>query len=386
MESLPLYVWIIIFVVLYSIVKGISEGRAAQKAKFEYDKQLKLEEFKHRKALQEKLSRMLGDKPNAFSSGNIEGRKWFSELVAEAHAVVDQLHIDHLNYKKRPAYRAAETVSEFKGKNKELRKQLKYYEYQIKTYEEFFPMLEEVGDQILDDDSFLNEGTGQEDIEKLDPVIRFIPKEEFDKLPASERNQKALDNYKNKNHSSLGIGRFYERYIGYLYEKKGWAVKFHGVIEGYEDLGRDLICSKDKVVEIIQAKNWSKSKLIREKHLFQLYGTVIQYKVSNKDKIKHEKLKIKPIFTTTTELSETAQAVADDLKIRVDTIELDKNYPMIKCNVNKVTSEKIYHLPIDQQYDKILIGDEQGECYAATTKEAEKQGFRRAWKYRGPNE
>ena len=50
---------------------------------------------------------------------------------------------------------------------------------------------------------------------------------------------------------------------------------------------------------------------------------------------------------------------------------------MIKCNVNKVTSEKIYHLPIDQQYDKILIGDEQGECYAATTKEAEKQGFRR---------
>jgi len=62
----------------------------------------------------------------------------------------------------------------------------------------------------------------------------------------------------------------------------------------------------------------------------------------------------------TTELSETAQAVADDLKIQVDKIELDKNYPMIKCNVNKVNSEKIYHLPIDQQYDKILIVDELG--------------------------
>ena len=48
---------------------------------------------------------------------------------------------------------------------------------------------------------------------------------------------------------------------------------------------------------------------------------------------------------------------------------------MIKCNVNKVTSEKIYHLPIDQQYDKILIGDEQGECYAATTEEAENKDF-----------
>ena len=102
--------------------------------------------------------------------------------------------------------------------------------------------------------------------------------------------------------------------------------------------------------------------------------------------IKREKLKIKPVFTTTTELSETAQAVADDLEIRVDKIELDKNYPMIKCNINKVTSEKIYHLPIDQQYDKILIGDEQGECYVSTTMEAENKGFRRAWKYRGPKE
>ena len=59
---------------------------------------------------------------------------------------------------------------------------------------------------------------------------------------------------------------------------------------------------------------------------------------------------------------------------------------MIKCNINKVTREKIYHLPIDQQYDKILIGDEEGEFYFLTTKEAEKEGFRRAWKYRGPSE
>jgi hypothetical protein len=377
---------IIIIIVLYSIIKGISSGRAEAKARFEYDKELKQEEFKYRKVLQEKLSQMLGDKPNAFSSGNIKGRKWFSELVAEAHAVLDQYDVDHLNYKNRPAYKAAETVAEFRGKNKELRKQLKYYEYQIKTYEEFFPILEDVGDQILDDDSFLNAGAGQEGVEKLDPIIRFIPKEEFDRLPESERNQRALDNYKNKNHNNLGIGRFYERYIGFLYEEKGWTVKFHGVIEGYEDLGRDLICTKDKRVEIVQAKNWSKSKVIREKHLFQLYGTVIQYKVVNKDVIKQKKLKITPAFITTTELSETAQAVADDLNIRVSKIELDKNYPMIKCNINKVTSEKIYHLPMDQQYDKILIGDEEGECYVATTSEAENKGFRRAWKYRGSSE
>jgi len=375
LESVPNILWIIILVILFATIKGFNAGIIGAITKYKY-----------RKAFQKKLSIMLGNKPNAFSDGNIEGRKWFSELVAEAHKVADQLDENYLINKVRPARKAAETVAEFKNKNRELRKQLKFYEYQIKTYEEFFPILEDFGDQILDDDSFLTKDKGQEDIEKLDPVRRYIPKEDYDKLPSAERNQKALDFYKNKNHNRLEIGRFYERYIGYLYEKDGWRVRFSGILEGYEDLGRDLYCFKDNVVEIVQAKNWSKNKLIREKYIFQLYGSVMQYKLSNKNKIKQERLKIKPVFVTTTQLSETAQAVADDLKIRIDKIELDKNYPMIKCNINKVTHEPIYHLPIDQQYDKIIIGDEEGEFYSSTTKEAEKKGFRRAWRYKGPKD
>ena len=375
LESVPNIIWIVILVILFASIRGITEGIAGALAKFKY-----------RKKFQKKLSIMLGNKPNAFSDGNIEGRKWFSELVAEAHMVADQLHEDYLANKVRPAPRAAETVAEFKNKHRELRKKLKYLECQLKTYEEFFPIIEDFGDQILDDDSFLNKGTGQEDIEKVDPVLAFLLPKEFAKLPPVERNQRALDRYRNKNHNRLEIGRFYERYIGYLYEKNGWKVRFSGILEGYEDLGRDLYCFKDGVVEIVQAKNWSKTKLIREKHIFQLYGSVMQYKLSKKEKIEQERLKIKPAFVTTTQLSETAQAVADDLKIRIDKIELDKNYPMIKGNINKVTREKIYHLPIDQQYDKILIGDEEGEFYFSTTKEAEKEGFRRAWKYRGPSE
>ena len=58
---------------------------------------------------------------------------------------------------------------------------------------------------------------------------------------------------------------------------------------------------------------------------------------------------------------------------------------MIKCNINPASNTKIYHLPFDQQYDKIKVGDQEGELYALTVKEAEKLGFRRAFRWRGAN-
>ena len=80
-----------------------------------------------------------------------------------------------------------------------------------------------------------------------------------------------------------------------------------------------------------------------------------------------------------------AKKVASFLKITVKTIPLKKDYPMIKCNINPDKKTKIYHLPFDQQYDKILIGDQKGEKYVSTIKEAEKSGYRRAFRWRGNN-
>ena len=53
--------------------------------------------------------------------------------------------------------------------------------------------------------------------------------------------------------------------------------------------------------------------------------------------------------------------------------------------ISKRTGEKIYHLPIDQQYDKNLIEEEKNECYIETVNEAEELGFRRAWRWIGNN-
>ena len=59
------------------------------------------------------------------------------------------------------------------------------------------------------------------------------------------------------------------------------------------------------------------------------------------------------------------------------------DYPMIKCNINRTTGEKIYHLPFDINYDKTVIDPAHGEFYAATVPQAESAGFRRTHKWTG---
>ena len=56
-------------------------------------------------------------------------------------------------------------------------------------------------------------------------------------------------------------------------------------------------------------------------------------------------------------------------------------FPRIKCNINRATGEKIYHLPFDQKYDSVVIEEKKGECYAFTVQEAENKGFRRAFRH-----
>ena len=86
---------------------------------------------------------------------------------------------------------------------------------------------------------------------------------------------------------------------------------------------------------------------------------------------------------TSFELSEQARSFASALGVEVqEHFEVD-TYPRVKCNISPRDSTKIYHLPMDQQYDKVVIGDNPGECYVQAVKEAEEMGFRRAYRWRG---
>lgn len=330
---------------------------------------------KERKRLKE-LENFLSDKETAFKDNFCEGRIWLADFIAEGKMHLDTELQNYLRTKKHPAKKGSEVVAQIKREKREITSKLKFLEYQLKSYEEYFPFLEEFKEIILDERADLSSFQDNiATIESVDPVNKFLSKKEYEKLSTSKKNQLALDRYVEKNKSKWEIGIFYERYLGYLMESDGWKVIYQGAIKGFEDFGRDLICSKEGKYRIIQAKCWSKNKVIHEKHIFQLYATCIHFTIENPNAF------VLPVFTTTTDLSDPAKLVADNLNIEINSIECPKLYPMIKCNINRTTKEKIYHLPFDQQYDRIYIEKNRGECYVETVKQAEKLGFRRAFKY-----
>jgi hypothetical protein len=100
---------------------------------------------------------------------------------------------------------------------------------------------------------------------------------------------------------------------------------------------------------VIQCKRWAKERVIHEKHVFQLFGTVVAMRIENPGK------HVSGTFTTTTSLSERAREFARQLEIRVEENVPLQEYPRIKCNIGRRTGERIYHLPFDQQYDTTTI-------------------------------
>ncbi len=263
------------------------------------------------------------------------------------------------------------------------RRRVAEYQYKvvqsiIEYYENIAPFLLDFKNEIVDEDDNIEDySSDYNEDEKLDQVTKFIAKPEYKKLPEAERNQRALDRYWDRWKSKREIGRLYECYVGYLYESEGYEVDYFGNIKGVEDLGRDLICKKDNEVIIIQCKKWSTFKQIFEKHIFQFFGTVFQYKQQHLGK------NVRGAFYTSTKLSDLARDFAKEFDIELREGHDLERYPCVKGNIGRRDKEKIYHLPFDQQYDTIKIELDRGEEFFMTVKEAEDKGYRRAWRWRG---
>jgi hypothetical protein len=276
-----------------------------------------------------------------------------------------------LIFKSNPAYKAHDVVKSLSKETKEYTRELAELRLKLAYIEDMYPNI---------NDLFEPGFNGEHDFEletkeNTDRVRLFLSPEEYRKLSTTEKNQLALDRYVEQRKSKWQIGRDYEMYVGHKLEAEGYAVKYTGIIENLEDMGRDLIAIKNGKTLIVQCKNWSQEKTIHEKHVFQLYGTLVLYRLDN------PMFEAKGVFVTTTKLSDKACAVAKELDIEiVEQLPLG-DFPRIKCNVNRTTGEKIYHLPFDQQYDNTVINEKDGEFYAFTVKEAEDNGFRRAWRH-----
>jgi hypothetical protein len=308
----------------------------------------------------------------------------FARWAEKLQKAYDDTISGTLYYKKRPAKKAALEVKVAREKARGSKKQLDIVLNRLDLYESLAPWLADYVDLTVDEllEGLRQEARSGETEEDEDPVAKYVPKSEWTNLSVSERNQLALERYlqPNRKRGLWSIGIDYERFIGYENERQGYIVEYHGATQGKEDLGIDLICKKGKEVLIVQCKRLSQVKGIpvRENVIAQVFGAAEFYRMSQNNKIK-----VTPVLVTSYILSETARKFAQHLKVQLYENYEQVPYPMIKCNISRSTGEKIYHLPMDQQYDKVIIGDTPGEFYASTVIEAEKSGFRRAFQWKG---
>lgn len=319
---------------------------------------------------------------------------WLASLIADYVDVYDGKLAKYLETKSHPAKKAAEMVKEIRSEKRLLEQKSRMLKYTLDYYESLFPVLKEYADDGLEElSNYINDNSARNlfDID-YDPAYDWLSSDEYKNLSHIERYQRALDNYLKKNKSNWLIGKDYERYIGYSYEMQGYSVIYQGIKLRFEDLGIDLICQKPNEILLIQCKNWKQKKLIREASVNQLFGTSVKFTLEKFYKDQQipflftdifSNFNIKPMLITSTQLSGVAKNFANALGIIVKENIPYAKYPIIKCNINRITGEKIYHLPFDQQYDNTIIELDKNEYYVNTVAEAEKLGFRRAYKWHG---
>lgn len=246
------------------------------------------------------------------------------------------------------------------------------YQYKFEYLLSIYPELR----KFKDDDAYINY---MHEEEKRCNIRNWLSDNEYFQMTEQDREQLAVDRYisNSSKWSDWEKGRNYEIYCAYKLFNEGYDIIQEGLNKKLEDGGRDIIATHQKTgkILIVQCKNWS--SLVRENVVFQLYGSFVQWKLDNEDRIKD--VEVEPWLYITCDLSSEAIKCANLLGVRVRRMPMDR-FPAIKCNVNHNTGNKIYHLPFDRHYDLVKI-NAKGKGYKFDIAEAIQEGFRRAYNH-----
>lgn len=310
-------------------------------------------------------------------SSNLVSMPWLAGMMADYLTYDLEVEAQKLDWGKNiQREKKVASIRQLRAEAKATIEEAKIAAYQLEYLKTLFPVIDEIIETEYAD---LHVRTT---IPEGDSTRQYLSSEEWQALSVSERNQLALDRYISSHRKTKWqIGRDYENAVSYEYRQKGYTVDNCGSYLGLSDMGRDIIAKKDGVTIIIQCKYWSKEKTIHEKHIFQLYGTLVSYCIEHSLPFDS----VHGVFVTNTTLSDVAKNVAQFLGIRIAEHHPMTEYPRIKCNIGHDEEGhpiRIYHLPMDDQYDSTKI-DSPGEFYAFTVEEAESNGFRRAYRWHG---
>lgn len=268
---------------------------------------------------------------------------------------------------------ALEHIKEYEGQKVDGLAELFKYQYKFEYLLSIYPELI----KFKDDDTYIKY---KEEEDKRCNVKNWLSDGEYNKLSEVEREQLAVDRYiKQEKYqwSDWEKGRNYEIYCAYILYNEGYDIIQEGLNKKLEDKGRDIIAihRESGKVLIVQCKNWKSE--VRENIIFQLFGSYAQWLFENGRKLYDPD--VEPWIYVTGSVSPVAQDCAKMLKIQIRHLPMGP-FPPIKCNVNKNTRDKIYHLPFDRQYDLVKI-NAKGKGYKFDIAEAIKEGFRRAYNH-----
>lgn len=265
-----------------------------------------------------------------------------------------------------------QTVSEFRKQlNNETKLYLKNWKETQYKYE-YILNLYQITEEDIEEDAELEEELNEKD---------FLSESEYQQLSSAQKSDLALKRYNERRKGIRRIGYDYELFCGYWMRMQMFchSIIQYGEQQGKADHGRDIIAFNGSITYIVQCKRWSDNKRIHEKHIFQLFGSTVQYCIQNNIPVTEIGNHIIPLFLTTTTFSVDAERFAKELNVQTITLP-QGDFPQIKCNIGS-DGTKIYHLPFDQQYDRVVINHHSGEYYAWTAEDAESKGFRRAQRH-----
>ena len=203
----------------------------------------------------------------------------------------------------------------------------------------------------------------EEDIAALEYKYNWYMR--YGNLPTSQRRTAEA--------AKADYGRQYERYVGYLFEEKGFAVNYNGLSKGLEDGGIDLVARAPRKIRLVQCKRWRMP--VNVDVVSRLQGAVGRFIYEERrGKPAATRTSIRGVIATTGGIEAEALELAAHFGIYVMPRLKYAMYPAIKAQ--RITSDGgRFLLPFTQGYDRMRLNQRAGDCFFASIREALANGF-----------
>ena len=173
--------------------------------------------------------------------------------------------------------------------------------------------------------------------------------------------------------AKIDYGAQYERFVGHLFEEKGFQVRYNGLREGMNDGGIDLIARAPRKIRLIQCKRWNRA--VDCDTISRLHGGVERYVWNErKDKPAQSRTHILGVLVTSGDVEPDAQALAEHLGVFVMKNLAYQAYPAVKAQ-EIVDGMGRFLLPFNPGYDKMPFCIHKGGRFFNTVREALVNGF-----------